>query len=79
MNVSRGLAIPIILTFVILIIGLTAVVVLGDVDESDVSDDQEHMAPEVLPGRTPGAGDATPAGQQTLEGGQQQGTPTPAP
>lgn len=71
----RGLAIPIVLVLVIVIIGLTAVVVLGDVDESDVSDEQEHMSTAVVPAeqRTPDAdATGTPEGEETP-----QASPTP--
>lgn len=76
MDNVRGLAIPIILVLVILVIGLTAVVVLGDVDESDVSDDQEHMSTEVVPAERRD-GDATPDadGEESPEADE---TPTPA-
>ncbi len=50
MNNARGLALPIILVLVVLVIGLTAVVLLGDVDESDVSDEQgDKSTTQVVP------------------------------
>lgn len=50
MNNVRGLAIPIILVLIVLVIGLTAVILLGDVDESDVSDEQgDRSTTQVVP------------------------------
>jgi len=49
MNNVRGLALPILLVLVVLVIGLTAVVLLGDVDESDVSDEQGDRSTTVVP------------------------------
>ena len=50
MNNVRGLALPIILVLIVLVIGLTAVVLLGDVDESDVSDEQgDKSTTQVVP------------------------------
>jgi len=70
MNNVRGLALPILLVLLVLVIGLTAVVLLGDVDESDVSDEQEHMSTEVVPAdrRTPDAdATGTPEGDESPE------------
>ncbi len=70
MDNVRGLALPIILVLIVLVIGLTAVVLLGDVDESDVSDEQgDKSTTQVVP-----TAEATPESGTPDRGG----SPTPS-